>query len=232
MSELVRLEGVKRREVIRSLALAMTGAGVLDLEAAQHVHAATAVEKSQGSYRRKALTEHEFRTVTRLAELIVPKDEVSGSGAEAGAPEFIDTLAGQNATLAEIYHGGLAWLDAEMRKRYGATFVGAKASEQEAMLDLLVAEEQAEARRREEELVYRRSEDYKGFSGYTVKRASELGVGVKFFDWVRKMTVDAFYTSAMGIKDLGFRGNRAWSSYRVPEECIDYALKRSPFAGG
>ncbi|MBL8293408.1 MAG: hypothetical protein JNN08_16290, partial [Bryobacterales bacterium] len=47
-------------------------------------------------------------------------------------------------------------------------------------------------------------------------------------DWVRKMTVDAFYTSPLGIKDLGFKGNRAWSKYTVPQESIDYVMKRSP----
>ena len=51
-----------------------------------------------------------------------------------------------------------------------------------------------------------------------------------FFDWVRKMTVDAFYTSAIGIKDLGYVGNTAHSKYVVPPAAMEYALKRSPFA--
>ena len=44
------------------------------------------------------------------------------------------------------------------------------------------------------------------------------------------MTVDAFYTSEIGIKDVDFRGNGSVSKYEVPEEVIDYALKHSPFA--
>ena len=43
-------------------------------------------------------------------------------------------------------------------------------------------------------------------------------------------TVDAFYTSEIGIKDVDFRGNGSVSKYEVPKEVIDYALKHSPFA--
>jgi hypothetical protein len=57
-----------------------------------------------------------------------------------------------------------------------------------------------------------------------------LGPGVAFFDWARKMTVDAFYTSEIGIKDVDFRGNGSISQYEVPKEVIEYALKHSPFA--
>jgi predicted Fe-Mo cluster-binding NifX family protein len=98
------------------------------------------------------------------------------------------------------------------------------------MLDVLVAAEREEAARRAEELVYNRSNDYRQFSNYTVKRPSPLGAGILFFDWVRKMTVDAFYTSPIGIKDLDFRGNKGMSKYVVPQESIDWAIKRSPFA--
>jgi hypothetical protein len=46
------------------------------------------------------------------------------------------------------------------------------------------------------------------------------------------MTMDAFYTSPMGIKDVGYVGNGAYSKYEVPKEALEYALKRSPFAAG
>jgi len=231
MSNLVPLEAIDRRELIRKLALAMTAMGSLDLAGAQHVHEETRHEKAaKGAYTPKALKPHEYKTVTRLAELIVPADDVSGSAVDAGAPEFIDLLCSQNEQLADIYHGGLAWLDVGMRKRHGKSFLEAGEAHQTEMLDALVAAGRTERERRGEELVYRRSPDYKDFSGYTVNRAGELGPGIHFFDWVRKMSVDAFYTSPIGIKDLGYLGNRAVSKYEVPAECLEYALKRSPFA--
>ena len=41
------------------------------------------------------------------------------------------------------------------------------------------------------------------------------------------MTVDAFYTSALGIRDIDYRGNSPMGAYAVPAEVIDYALKKS-----
>ena len=58
--------------------------------------------------------------------------------------------------------------------------------------------------------------------------SSELAAGIRFFAWARRMVVDAYYTSAIGIKDLGYMGNTAVAQFSVPQEAIDYALKRSP----
>jgi hypothetical protein len=44
------------------------------------------------------------------------------------------------------------------------------------------------------------------------------------------MVTDAYYTSPIGIKDIGYMGNTAVSEFHVPEEAVQYALKRSPFA--
>lgn len=226
------LEGIDRRALLGGIAATLMSMGTLEAQDAQHVHTETTAEKAKGPYKVKAFQPGEYKTLQRLAEIIVPADQVSGSGLDAGAPEFIDTLSSQNEQLADIFHGGLAWLDAEMRKRYGATFVAAKADEQKAMLDLLVVAGRAEAERRGEELVYQRSSVYRDFSGYTTRRSEDLGPGITFFDWVRKMTVDAFYTSPIGMKDLGYIGNAALSQYTVPQEAMEYALKRSPFAKG
>jgi hypothetical protein len=237
MSNFVQLETIDRRTqtfdrrtMIRGIALAITSVGMLDLEAAQHVHTEAAAEKANGPYKVKAFQAAEYKTLQRLAEQIVPKDDVSGSALDAGAPEFIDLLCSQNEKLAGILHGGLAWLDAEMRKRHQSTFASATPAQQTAMLDVLVEAGRVEASRRTEELVYSKSPTYKDFSGYTVHRSNDLGPGIVFFDWVRKMTVDAFYTSPIGVKDLGYVGNRAYSKYVVPNEAMEYALKRSPFA--
>ena len=221
-----------RRDIVRTLALSLTaaGGGVMDLEAAQHVHEEAAAQKKTGPYHPKAFQPHQYKTITRLAELIVPADDVSGSAVDAGAPEFIDLLASQNARLAQIFHGGLAWLDAEMRTRHDKPFTECTPAQQTALLDLLVAAERAERDRKAEETIYQRSPNYRQFSNYTVKRPSPLGPGMAFFDWVRKMTVDAFYTSPIGIKDLGYAGNKGMTKYVVPQEAIDWAIRHSPLA--
>jgi gluconate 2-dehydrogenase gamma chain len=192
---------VTRRNLLQRIALSMT-AGQLSLEAAQHVHAAAAQEKAaHGVYKPKGLNAHEYKTLEKLADYIVPVDGGAGGALAAGAPEWIDLMASENPQLLAIYTGGIAWLDRAMQKRDAPNFVDATAQQQTAMLDLIA---------------YRKNE------------SPELGPGIKFFEWARKMVVDAYYTSAIGIKDVGYMGNTALSKFEVPQEAIDYALKRSP----
>ncbi|MBM3804169.1 MAG: gluconate 2-dehydrogenase subunit 3 family protein [Acidimicrobiia bacterium] len=231
---LVQIEDPSRRDALRSIALAVTlvAGGQMKLEAAQHVHARARDEKKKtGSYAPKLFNDHEFKTLGRLAELIIPADTVSGSARDAGAPEFIDLLASQNEDLAAVFTGGLSWLDAEMRTRYSVSFVGATAEQQTAMLDSLVEAEQTKRARAALGQTYEASEHYRDFRSYGTYGAPGLGPGVAFFGWMRKMAVDAFYTSEIGIKDVDFRGNATLSEFEVPKAAIDHALKHSPFAG-
>lgn len=219
-----------RRQWIRLTALALTANGALDIAGAQHVHEQAAAEKKSGPYKPKAFAAGEWNTLRRLTELIVPADSVSGSALDAGAPEFIDLLANQNPKIAEIFHGGLAWLDAEMRRRVNSTFTGATPAQQTALLDDIVAAERTFGARRTESMVLEKQAQQKEHAAYTMAPAHPSTAAVAFFDWARKMTVDAFYTSPIGIRDIGYIGNRAYSKYEVPKESIDWAMKRSPFA--
>ena len=125
-------------------------------------------------------------------------------GASKGnSAEFIDLLSSQNPEMAAIYTGGIAWIDEAMRKHYHADFLTAKAEQRTELLD---------------KLAYRKN------------RTEALAPGIRFFDWARRMTVDAYYTSAAGIKEVGYMGNRGMKEFKVPQEAIDYAVKRSPFA--
>jgi gluconate 2-dehydrogenase gamma chain len=192
---------LSRRELLQSIALSVTLGG-LSPAAAQHVHSVAADEKaSTGVYKAKALNPHEYQTLEKLADLIIPQDEKSPGAVASGACEFIDLLASQNPRLLEIYTGGIAWLDQAMKRRYSTDFLSAKPNQQIALLDLIA---------------YRKNE------------SSELGPGIQFFEWARRMVVDAYYTSPAGIKAIGYMGNTAVAKFEVPQEAIDYAVKRSP----
>jgi gluconate 2-dehydrogenase gamma chain len=193
------IQDVSRRDLLR-ITLTTLGVSVVNAEAAQHVHQAVAEVKKSGPYKPKFFNEHEYKTLEKLADLIIPADEHSPGALAGGAPEFIDFLSSQSPELAEIYTGGLSWLDHEMNKRYSAAFVAAAPEQQTVMLDLIA---------------------------YRKNASPELGPGIQFFTWVRNMTVDAFYTSKAGMDDLGYIGNSAMSEFHVPAEAIDYAVKRS-----
>jgi gluconate 2-dehydrogenase gamma chain len=125
-------------------------------------------------------------------------------GASKGhAAEFIDLLCSQNPDMAYIYTGGIAWLDHTMQRTVNATFLAARPDDRTALLD---------------QIAYRRN------------ATPELAAGIRFFEWVRRMTVDAYYTSAAGIAELGYMGNKASGEFKVPQEAIDYALKGSGIA--
>jgi hypothetical protein len=125
-------------------------------------------------------------------------------GAAAGAPEFIDLLAANSERMKEIWLGGLQWLDAAMRKQAGRNFVDAPHEEHLKLLD---------------RIAYRKND------------GPEYGPGIVFFDWARRMVVDAWTTSPEGSKALGYAGNKGMQTFQVPAEALTYALKRSPFAG-
>jgi gluconate 2-dehydrogenase gamma chain len=193
---------ISRRQLLRGLSLS---AGLVTLEAAQHAHSAVADEKraANGEYTPKGFTPHEFQTLRRLSDLIVPADDHSPGALDAGAAEWIDFMASNSPELAGIFTGGFGWLDHETQRRYGVDFVDAKPDQQTAMLDAIAFPKNAKP---------------------------EAAPGVHFFNWVRNLVLDAYYTSPVGIKELGYMGNSAMVEFHVPDEALQYALKRSPFA--
>jgi gluconate 2-dehydrogenase gamma chain len=114
-----------------------------------------------------------------LVDLIIPKDERSGSATEAGVPEFIDfTMVDQPARQTAM-RGGLAWLDGEANRRFDKTFLASRDAERRAILD--------------------------DISGHG--RPERLTPGVAFFRAFRDLTASGFWTSKMGVEDLGYIGN-------------------------
>jgi hypothetical protein len=114
MSE--QTEDVSRRDLLR-VTLTTLGVSVVNAEAAQHVHQAVAEVKKTGVYKPKFFNDHEYTTLARLADLIIPADEHSAGALAGGAPEFIDFLCSQSPEMAAIYTGGIGWLDHAMQKR-------------------------------------------------------------------------------------------------------------------
>jgi gluconate 2-dehydrogenase gamma chain len=196
------MSDITRRDVVRRLGLALMAAGALDRLAAEEVHALAQASAAAGGYAPKAFSAHEYATLERLVDLIIPVENGRPGALAAGAAPWIDMLASENGELKRIYRSGLAWLDGAMKGRGATDFVSAAPEQQTALLD---------------RIAYRR----------TASDRPELAPGVEFFGWARRMTVDAFYTSEVGIKDIDYRGNVAQLSFPSPTEAIDYALERS-----
>lgn len=196
------MSDISRRDALRRLGLVLAATGFVDRAAAQEVHqmAGEARAAGGGMYSPKALSAHDFKTLERLTDLIVPVENGAPGALAAGAAAWIDMMASENAELKGIYTKGLGWLDTTMVLRGQKDFVSAPPVRQTELLDVIA---------------YRRNQ------------TPELAPGIEFFSWARRMTVDAFYTSEIGIKDIDYRGNTPQSTYAAPTQAIEYALKKS-----
>ena len=193
---------VTRRDALRRLALAFTAAGFIDRVDAREIHDLAAQATAPGgAYTPKTFTGAQFKTLEKLADLIIPVENGKPGALAAGAAPWIDMISSENDDLKSSYAKGFAWLDATMKTRGANDFASASVADQTALLDVIA---------------YRRN------------ASPELTPGIEFFTLVRRMTVDAFYTSEIGIKDIDYRGNRPMGSYPEPTEQIAYVLKRMP----
>src|SRR5437016_14572945 len=176
------MTNMNRREVIGMLAAAPLAAAFRwTPESVREASARAREALARGiSYEPKQFTPHEWDTVRLLVDLIIPKDERSGSATEAGVPEFMDFMLGDDADLQTPVRGGLAWLDHECDDRYGKTFVACAAGERGAVLDAVA---------------------------WPAKAKPEHAAGVAFFNRFRDLTGSGFFCSRMGVRDLRYVGN-------------------------
>lgn len=138
-------------------------------------------------------TKEEMATIAVLADIIIPKDEVSGSATEAGVPEFIEFIVKDIPEHQVPMRGGLRWLDMQCLKRYEKAFKDCSKEQQIEMVDAIA---------------------------YPEKAAPDMKQGVAFFNKMRDLTVTGFYTTEMGGKDLGYVGNRPNQWNGVPDDVL------------
>ena len=171
-----------------------------DAEAQQaHQHATlaqTAARTTGAAFKPKFFNAHEYATVRTLVDIIIPKDERSGSATEAGVPEFMDFIMADQPERQLAMRGGLAWLDRECVTRFDKTFLNCTAPERTQVLDAIA---------------------------WPQKAAAELSHGVAFFNSFRDLTASGFWTSRIGMKDIAYMGNvyvPEWTG------CPDEAMKK------
>lgn len=147
----------------------------------------------------KFFDDHEMKTITILSDIIIPKDEVSGSASEAGVPAFIEFIAKDMPRYQTPLRGGIKWLDIQSLKRFNADFASCTAQQQIEIVDDIAFPEKAKP---------------------------EFQQGVSFFNTMRDLTACGFFTSEIGIKDLGYMGNKPNQWDGVPEDVLaQYGVK-------
>lgn len=147
----------------------------------------------------KFFNEHEMKTISTLADIIIPKDEKSGSATEAGVQDFIEFIVKDMPKHQIPMRGGIKWLDIECNKRFEKSFVECSAEQQIQVVDDIA---------------------------YPENVKPGLQQGVAFFNLMRDLTATGFFTSKMGIADLEYVGNQPNQWNGVPQDVLDqYGLK-------
>ena len=190
---------MNRRDILKILLAAPAATfSWTEAEAAQAVASAQAARAATTAkpFVPKFFTATEFKLVRTLADIIIPKDERSGSASDAGVPEFMDFMMIDQPTRQIAMRGGLAWLDSECQERFDKTFLDCIETERTAVLDDIA---------------------------WPAKARPELSHGVAFFNSFRDLTASGFWTTRMGIDDLQYMGNRSVARWNG---CPPEALKK------
>jgi hypothetical protein len=138
-------------------------------------------------------TPEEMATITLLGDIIIPRDEVSGNASDAKVPEFIEFIVKDMPQHQTPMRGGLRWLDMQCLNLYAVPFKDCNHQQQMEMVDRIA---------------------------WPKKAKPEMSQGVAFFNLIRNLVSTGFYTSEMGVKDVGYIGNvpNQWNG--VPDDVL------------
>lgn len=203
---------MNRRDSLKALGLGTLSAGLL-LEAcktdtkkgAEETTTAAAgdevgrqpfeVERDKKLHADKFFTTAEMATITVLADIIIPKDEKSGGASDAKVPDFIEFIVKDMPDHQTPMRGGLRWLDLQCLNRFGKPFTDCTKDQQIQLIDMIA---------------------------YPKKAKPEMAQGVAFFNRMRDLTASGFFTSEIGVKDIGYAGNQPGKWTGVPEDILKH----------
>jgi len=202
-----------RRKSIKALIVGSVSAGVLveacktddkkpaEVKPAETTSQANTINrmKEESEHEKEVLakgtffTPEEMAVITILGDIIIPKDDISGSASDAKVPEFIEYIVKDMPKHQIPMRGGLRWLDIQCLKRYEKSFAACSAQQQMEMVDEIA---------------------------WPKKAKPEMAQGVTFFNLIRNLVSTGFYTSEMGRKDIGYMGNvpNQWNG--VPDDVL------------
>lgn len=139
---------------------------------------------------------HEMETIAILSTVILPPKEPHGGPIEAEVPEFIEFIGKDFPEMQMTLLGGLMWLDHKCNTEFEVEFKSASLEQQKMILDTIA---------------------YHDVEVPLEKQPLEI----QFFHMMRGLTVTGYYTSKVGITDLGYKGNmpNVWDG--VPEDVLE-----------
>jgi gluconate 2-dehydrogenase gamma chain len=180
---------VSRRAVLKVIAVGVGTATALPIlenrVLGQHKHSDMQMGQSPGAAvptveGGRFFNHQEMETIAAISDLIIPTDEHSPGARAAGVSDFIDLMVSESSNeIKALWRDGLAAIDTMSELQFAAAFNRAS---QEQQISLLKSISRNERRPR------------------TIEE--------RFFVAIKSLTVDGYYTSAIGIhQDLRYKGN-------------------------
>jgi len=172
-----------RREVLRVLSLGaaasqFAGFSRWSFACGHRASQAGTFPSPKKAYIPQFFSSDEYALLERLTDLIIPSDGSPGAR-EAGVSEFIDFMVSKDTGIQYRFRFGLAWIDTHASWLQGKSFRELPEVQQIEILEHLAYKDK-----------YRpREED-----------------GRAFFNLVREYTVMGYYTSRIGLEQLGYPG--------------------------
>ncbi len=136
---------------------------------------------------------HEMKTISVLVDIIIPRDAKSGSATDAGVPDFIEFMAKDQPELQTPLRGGLTWMDNMMKRRHERDFISCTEAQRIALVEEIA---------------------------YPERKKSGMSQGIAFFSLMRNLTASGFWSSKIGIEDIGYMGNTPNQWDGPPEDVI------------
>jgi hypothetical protein len=136
--------------------------------------------------------EGEKTTITRLANLILPPNQ-EGNIEQADVPDFIEFIVKDLPSLQKPIREGLIWLNDYCRINFNNDFIKCTEQEQTLVLDKIA---------------------------YPNLNISKQKKEVEFFRVLRNLVMTGYFTSEIGVKELGYKGNQpnVWNG--VPDKIL------------
>ena len=208
---------MNRRESLKALTLGSLSAGLLleacapkgDVHDTPAVSADVAVavpgrepfevERDRQLNAKTFFSPDELQCITLLGDIIIPRDAHSGNASDAKVPAFIEFIAKDMPEHQVPIRGGLRWLNLRSLKHFNKSFASVTDTERIALVEEIAWPE---------------------------KSKPEVSQGVSFFNHIRGLVATGFFTTEMGIKDLGYVGNKPNVWLGVPPEIVkQYGLE-------
>ena len=136
-----------------------------------------------------------MKLISEISNLILPPNEF-GSVNDAEVPELIEFMAKDIPSYEKPLKEGLVALNQHSNKKFQKVFIDCDENQQKSILDLMA------------------------FPDPELSN-SEQSEDIKWFSLFRNLTMTGYYTSKVGIKELGYKGNtpNVWDG--VPQDVLD-----------